>query len=230
MKYSFSFNGRSSLDFNIVVTEYPGITGGEAKYDSTAVSGRSGELVGSDKYRSNITVEVPCAVIGRYMPEYFHRVRNWLRGSGTLKFSDSPDTFFKALKTSCSGVTRGSRKHGELTASFLCEPYEYLDSGQIEYNPEDLKLNPYSLARPVYRITGEGACTLTVNGHTLTANVGQNLTIDTDRMFSYREDGTIQNTEIAGDYEELRLPPGKAEISVTEGFTLKVIPNWGYEL
>lgn len=79
---------------------------------------------------------------------------------------------------------------------------------------------------PVYKITGEGNCTLTINGHPVTANVAQNLTIDTDKMVAYREDGTLQNTSVTGDYEDMYLWPGQNAITLTEGFTLTVIPNW----
>ena len=73
-------------------------------------------------------------------------------------------------------------------------------------------------------------CTLTVNGNEMTANVGQNLTIDTDLMIAYRQDGTLQNTAVTGDYEDLYLVPGDNVISITSGFDLKIIPNWGYEI
>ena len=58
------------------------------------------------------------------------------------------------------------------------------------------------------------------------ANVGQNLTIDTDRMIAFREDGTVNNIAVSGDYEDLYLKEGDNQISITSGFALKVIPNW----
>ena len=67
---------------------------------------------------------------------------------------------------------------------------------------------------------------LTVNGKTMKATVGQNLTIDTERMLAYRTDGTLMNTSVTGDYEDLYLQAGENEISITSGFSLKIIPNW----
>ena len=63
----------------------------------------------------------------------------------------------------------------------------------------------------------------------MTATVGQNLTIDTEKMLAYREDGELQNTGVTGDYGDLYLLHGENEISISEGFSLSVIPNWGYE-
>ena len=69
-------------------------------------------------------------------------------------------------------------------------------------------------------------CTLTENEKSMTANIGQNITINTDVMLAYREDGTLQNTSVTGDYENLYLAEGDNTISVTDGFKLTVIPNW----
>ena len=88
--------------------------------------------------------------------------------------------------------------------------------------------NPFDEARPVYEIIGEGVCELTVNGSAMSANVGQNLTIDTARQCAYRTDGTAQNTAVTGDYTKLYLRTGENAISVSTGFTLRIIPHWGW--
>ena len=79
---------------------------------------------------------------------------------------------------------------------------------------------------PIYKITGEGECTLVVNDGKMVANIGQNLTIDTGRKLAYREDGTLSNTSVTGDYDNLILIEGRNKIEITDGFELKVIPNW----
>lgn len=97
--------------------------------------------------------------------------------------------------------------------------------GTREYDIKDVLWNQYLTCHPTYKITAEGMCTLTVNGNTMTANVGQNLTIDTDRMIAYRSDGTLNNTQVKGNYEDMYLLNGENEISFSGG-ELKVIPNW----
>ena len=73
---------------------------------------------------------------------------------------------------------------------------------------------------------GEGVLTLTVNGKKVTANVGQNLTIDTELMMAYRQDGIIQNIALTGDYENLFLQPGDNAITFSPGFTISIVPRW----
>ena len=70
-------------------------------------------------------------------------------------------------------------------------------------------------------------CNLKVNGKIMTVqNIGQNVTIDTERMITYRTDGTLANTSVNGDYEDLYLNPGYNEIEVTDGFDVEIVPNW----
>ena len=47
-------------------------------------------------------------------------------------------------------------------------------------------------------------------------------------MIAYRTDGTMQNTSLTGDYEDLYLIEGENKVSITSGFVLKIIPNWRY--
>ena len=56
--------------------------------------------------------------------------------------------------------------------------------------------------------------------------IRKNLTIDTGRKLAYREDGTLSNTSVTGDYDNLILIEGRNKIEITDGFELKVIPNW----
>ena len=46
---------------------------------------------------------------------------------------------------------------------------------------QEASYNPYDMSKPEYKITGEGLCTLTVNGKTMKANVGQSLCCPTEK-------------------------------------------------
>lgn len=56
---------------------------------------------------------------------------------------------------------------------------------------------------------------------------------DTGMRFWYRElavydttRATLSNTSVTGDYDNLILIEGRNKIEITDGFELKVIPNW----
>lgn len=158
----------------------------------------------------------------------WRKIQKWLAvENGILRFSDDAGYFFKIAHVELDENERPSARIGRFNVTFVTrDGLYYPNSGQREHSPEEIVWNPYEKSKPTFKITGEGSCILSVNGNQMTANVGQNLTIDTERMLAYREDGVLQNTSVTGDYESLYLPAGSIEISITQGFALTVIPNW----
>ena len=148
------------------------------------------------------------------------------RGDSYDRLVRQLETFYEVLIIDYNELERELRKYGQFSVTFTCYPYEFLKSGQKTFST--ISFNPYDLCKPIYKIVGEGNYTLTVNGKTITANVGQNLTIDSRNMIAYREDGTLMNTAISGRYEDLWLPHGDTSISISGG-QLSIIPQWGYK-
>lgn len=227
--YFLNQNNEKSVDYSILFEEYPVIRMGQEEYDSATIPGK-GELYISTGTYSDTQISFPIDINmagteGERIEAYLD-ARKFLIGCKTISFCDTPDYFYKVKYVELGEVDQYSEVAGDFTVQYICEPGVYLVSGTIQYDPDDIELNPYDLCHPTYYITGEGMCTLTVNGKSMTANVGQNLTINTELMLAYRTDGTLQNTAVTGDYEDLYLQSGQNEITITEGFVLKVIPNW----
>lgn len=226
--YDLEFNGVTAGSLGVKVAYRPDMPTPEKRIEQIEIPGRDGSLIETDGAYDDIAIEVEMNfVIARELwGAQFRRVKQWLADTGNLKFEDDQGFFYKIKNVVIDTTERTVREAGEFTVSFLADPYTYVDSGQREMTAAEVAFNDYSLAKPTYKITGEGVCTLTVNGNAMTANVGQNLTIDTDLMIAYRADGTTQNTEVTGDYDGLWLPPGENSVSITSGFNLTIIPNW----
>ena len=103
-----------------------------------------------------------------------------------------------------------------------------LKEGQREIS--SLTYNPHDLAKPIYRITGEGLCTLTVNGYTFAANVGQSIIINSELQLAYNAGRESLNSDVTGDYTKLWLPHGENKVAVSNGFQLAITPQWGYRV
>ena len=222
------FNGETSSEHGIYIARRPDMPAGRENVDYVTVAGRPDPLaVRSGEYEDvKITVECGFKTEKRQWNEKAWEVRRWLKGAGTLTFSDCEDVFRKVKDVTIKEFERVIRRYGTFEAVFTCDPFEYLKAGTREMEPEEAAQNPFDASRPLYLITGNGTCTLNVNGKSMRATVGQNLTIDTDRMLAYRTDGAIMNTAVTGEYEDLYLKPGRNEISITSGYGLKMIPNW----
>lgn len=229
-RYMIQVNDRVSTDFGCVLSETATFSGGDHNYDTTSLAGKIGELVSADKYVSNLEISCTLSVMDKMTMQRIRQIKNWVRSATTLKLSDSPEVFYKVLKTKAGDIERTCKAYGKFTVGFVCIPYEYRIDGQIEYTPGASFYNPFDKAQPIYEITGNGECTITVNGKEMTAIVENSLTIDTERLIAYTSTGAIKNTAVAGDYAGLELLPGDNSISVTSGFTLKLKPQWGYEI
>lgn len=228
--YKIQRNGIWNTDLGIMVRERPGIPGPELKCDQYEIPNKDGVLFVYDDVVEDITINVTFSIAEKEeYQEKLRLVRKWLlsREDNILKLSDDPHYFYKVKTTKIKSATRSGRKIGAIEVGFVCEGYQYSDEGQQEITASNLYNDGY-ITHPIYKVEGEGECTLTVNGKAVKANVGQNLTIDTDRMIAYRTDGTMQNTSLTGDYEDLYLIEGENKVSITSGFVLKIIPNWRY--
>lgn len=224
--YDIQYNGGTGKSCGVLLYDYPVIEQAKRNYDVYSVPGRNGELISADEYLSNVTIKCTFSVISKTFMQHIRKIKQWLSGTGKLILSDTPETFWEVLKVEYDSVEREMRRYGRFTVNFVCYPYEFRIDGQRAVGA--LKFNPCDLCMPLYSITGEGNCSLTVNGYTMSADVGQNLTIDTRRQIAYREDGGLMNTAVRGDYEKLWIPNGDCKVSITSGFKLQITPRWGY--
>ena len=225
--YWIDFNGHKNTDFGFMIPQRVSIPAPVPRGEYVQVAGRDGSLLVTDGTYENIAINVPMNYVSRAdkQGEAFRQAKSWLRGNGRLKFSDDIDVFFKVKAAAVVANQRRIKWGSDMEAEFICDPYTYFNAGLIPITPGNI-FNPYDYSKPIYKITGEGLCTLTVNGESVTANVGQNITIDTDLMLSYRTDGTMQNTNVTGDYNKLWLNEGDNAVAISAGFNLQIIPNW----
>ena len=228
--YDLEFNGTTASSLGVKVSYRPDMPTPEKNIEEVVIPGRDGALIEWDGTYADIEIEVDMNFIippdnWGYM---FRRVKLWLSKTGNLRFSDDPDYFYKVKNIVINTTERAVREAGEFTAVFRCDPYIYAKAGTNEINLSEATYNPGAVAKPVYKIIGEGLCRLTVNGKTFSINVGQNATIDTDLMLTYRQDSEIMNADVTGDYADLWLQEGENTLSAPSNFTVTVIPNWRY--
>lgn len=222
-------NGVKSTEHHIFLEQYPTIELGQEKLEKVTIPGKGNIWIPTGTYsdteiKFTADVNVLGTNVGRFS-EYM-KARAYLKNMSSISFCDSEDYFYKIKYTELGKLNQYSEMAGDFEVKFLCEAGAFLKIGLQEYDRADVLENPYSESHPTYLISGEGVCALTVNGNQMIANVGQNITIDTELMIAYRIDGTMQNTSVSGGYEGLYLTSGTNVIEITDGFGVKVIPNW----
>ena len=227
-RFDFLYNGVSAWDYGVAVTTRPDIPAPQLRGSFVQIAGRDGELFETDGTYDNIEIPVKMNYVRapHKTNEAFRRIKNWLSGHGELTFSDDSEVFFKVKNVNVTKHERKTKFGANLEAEFTCDPFTYYHSGKTPKSPEEVRLNPYYTAQPIYIVTGQGQCELTVNGNTMSFEVVNELRIDTSLMITFMQ-GIPENQIIEGaNYDEMYLQNGENEISITQGFDLAVIPNW----
>ncbi len=228
--FYFMLNDDPSYNHKIVVARRPDFPAPRPRYTDTNVPGVDGSYTEFDGTYGDIDVNIEMNYITS--PSNWHsawrEIKRYLLNGGIreLQLSDDLSFYYVCKKVILDTNEREFVNTAAFTATFTLAPYEYLVSGKEKYPYELCKFNQYEICRPTYFITGEGMCTLSVNGKEMTANVGQNLTINTALQLAYRTDGAMQNTQVTGVFTDLYLQSGDNSISITDGFDLKIQPNW----
>lgn len=230
MQYHFEFNGKSSLAQGIYVKKRPDIPASKEKVEYISLPGRAEKLCRHTGEFENIELKIECNFKtdkGTWYKEIC-TIREWLQGYGELSLQDSAELFWKVRAVKIDGIERELKKYGFFKAVFTCSPFIYLKEGKKWKSAEEAMKNPGTVCHPIYKIEGEGVCILKVNEKSLAVNVGQNVIVDTERILAYKNDGTIQNTKVMGDYDDLWLKKGNNTFQATPGFQISVMPNWRY--
>ena len=224
------FNNMLGSSIKVYPTKYPSIPAAIERISEVSIPGRDGVLkIRTGKYEST-SIPIEFNYIGKdeLWNERWRQVKQWLSATDTeLSFADDTEYYYKISRVVLDANERVSRKIGRFTATFITKDgLSYYKSGKNKMSIEEAKCNPGIIAQPIYIITGEGLCKLTVNGKTMKVNVSRDIIINTELMISYHLDKTSQNIAVSGNYEELYLQEGNNEISITDGFECKIIPNW----
>ena len=237
--YRVEYNGKWNTSLYIMVKERPAIPSPEYDYDTVKIPGRDGELYIEQKSVKDITITISFTFACK--PHRWQGVareaRKWLMGKEDrrLILSDSQDRYYKVKHVVLDQTERQIKEVGEFSADFICEGRQYLIEGdwplELTYTNSSGGQsahiwNPYETSMPVFIISGNGTCRITVNGHTLEAEVSGQLTVDTQREVAYKADMSSANTSVTCDYETLALEPGDNTITKPTGFNLQILPKW----
>lgn len=156
-------------------------------------------------------------------------IKRWIYNckSKILILSDSTDYYRKVKKVTIETITRSKKCLGTFKLTFRCDPNLYAICGldSISINSSKNIKNSYAISKPIYTINGEGMCTLTVNNNSVTVNVGQSIIINTEKELVYKNDSSMTNIS-TGKYKDLYLLEGNNTVTVSNGFTLSIVPNW----
>lgn len=232
MSFTVTYGGITDRSVGCHAKSRPSVPAPVRRVAVTTIAGRDGSYYDTDDHFEDIRIPITFSFNSNHDRDEWHtvyrQVKAWLLSgdNGDLSFSDDAGFHYRVRNVQITSSARMAWTIGEVTAEFYCDPYTYLDNGDTQINLASTIRNPYALCKPIYEITGNGTCTLTVNGHEFVVTVGTRATVDSERMITTRSDSTWANTTVTGDYQDLWFQPGDNTLTITGGFTCKITPQW----
>ena len=224
---NITFKGYTPETFGAWLASIPVLTPSTKNRNTWIIPNRNGDLLETNFSRSNATWDVLIHMKNATWAKNKRAITKWLNGTGKLIMSDTTDSFYEVLDVTITEDFKRDETYGRIRAIFTVYPYEFLVSGDTGVTSFPIN-NTAQESAPLYKITGTGSGTLTVNSHSMTYTADGVLYIDTRRFIAYDGSNNDKESSINGDYAGLRLQEGSNTISCTHSLT--VYPKWGYNI
>ena len=209
----FTFNGHSSTEFDIRIQKKNTYSSSKRDITLTAIPGRNGDLISSNKRFLNAIVSYSCYVPAKSVEELSDKItaiKNWLYRDVDAyhDLSDSYDPKFvrKSVFNNKLDIFDEVSKIGTFTVQFSAKPQRYDSDGLVStrYERATGLVNPYSLAaKPYIKVNGSGDGRLIIQnsaGNKIWSfsSIDEYLVIDSEEMNCYK--GTVlENSKVSGD-------------------------------
>jgi len=222
---SFIWKGKDSYeDFGIVINKLPHEVIPESDIEEIEIIGRDGTLTIDNKAKKSYLLTIECTLIDFGKIE---EIKTWLQGAGDLVFNWKNDFKYEARLNSKVDIKQVLSILGEFQIIWKVQPYKKsIRNDQIILNAPGTIYNPGSAnSKPVIKVYGTGAITLTINSNIVNlTNVSGYVTINSDLMDCYK-DTILKNTDMNGEFPEFIKESNV--ISWTGTVTkIEITPNW----
>lgn len=230
------FNGESSSDYGIFLTEPPELVRPDRKVSKFPVQGRNGDIIymedAWENYDQPFEIGFGSNVEGE-LNDILYQVFGWLNSTddyARLETSLEPDVFRLAAVVNGADVVNHMNRVGEATLTFNCRPERFYKFGEEEIDVDVTEWqsgtswntvgtffqNPSRFwAKPLYKLVVSGTVQITVTdgfggiAELVVKDVPSNTTIyyDSDSQDAVDSNGNSMNSYIAYGWNNTLMPP-----------------------
>ena len=243
MRNSFTYAGKSSLDFGIYTNGRETFGSPARSYETVQIPGRNGDLIYDNRRFENYDLKYVSSFIFQDFKTNIRDFRNYIASKHTyqrLEDTYNPEEYRMAIfKEAFEPDVIDSHEFGQFDIVFHCKPQRFLKSGEVmtEYTANSFTITNPTLfpAKPLIRVYGNGDLTIGGAVITIEGNADQEevdaginyIDLDFETMNAYR--GTAsknRNISISTvDYPD--LVPGVNNIKKSSTLTkIEVTPRW----
>lgn len=231
----FTYNGKSSKDFGIIVEKLPSLSRPERQHDIFRVPGRNGDIIQQYDAYENITItyEVWFAnnnIDSMTAQQVARQISAWLYNSnGYCRLEDDfeADIFRLAYFVGDLDIVNNLTLYGSAKISFNCRPERYYKSAE-EWIINPTVLDNYSEfeAKPLIKVEGSGNVQFSIQGQTVRINnLVDYVYLDCETQDCYRQLSENRNSLMIGDFPTLKV--GTNNVIIGTGITnLNIQPRY----
>ena len=220
----FSFKGKDSRDFGILISAAPEKMRAERRVEQVTIPGRNGELTVDEGTYAPYVISVECGTRGS---ENLDEILAWLDGAGELILCTEPDKVFRASIYNKISVADMIYLYNSFLLQFRVQPFKYsVNAAGDALELTTIRNSGTVYSEPLITVYGSGDVTLNINGNSYPLrNVDGNITIDSEMMEVFK--GNANQNSKYGGAEFPRFEVGKNEISWTGNVSkIKLQPRW----
>lgn len=230
-----TFNGVSSVNYDIQIENLPNYETPERDYDVIHVPGKNGDIViDKGSYKNTIrTYNIAVGSLEKTFVSMANDISKWLHSASNyarLEDSYEPDYYRLAIYKDPRTVTNIVGNAGRATIMFDCKPQRFLKTGEqsVGVASGGTIVNPTGFnALPLITVNGNGAGVLNVGAYVITISaIDVSVTLDSELQEAYKG-VTNKNSTITLSNGFPILIPGNNVISFSGSITsVSIIPQW----
>jgi phage-related protein len=236
MRHFLVYDGKSSYDFNMIISGEDVFNKPSRVVRSTTIDGKNGSLTDDRGYFENAPITYKCG-IKKEAGKSFDELASFImsRGGGYHRLEDSyhPDCYRMARCNGAISTTRrgyiaddGQPRVIGFELDFDCMPQLYLKEGEYtqEFTSNGTLYNPtYFEAKPLIRVYGTGSLNIGNTTLTVTSNPSY-IDLDCEREDAYYGAQNCSGYIQGHDYPTLKS--GINNIAFTGFSKVEVTPRW----
>lgn len=232
MRNYFVFDDIDSRDYGVYISGTGTYNAPERAYETIAVPGRSGDLLGTERRFENVELVYPAFMYADF-PDMLAAFRSALlskQGYKRLVDSYHPEEFRLAYFRGPLEVdARTQHDAGSFDIEFDCKPQRFLVSGEEvkAFTAAGTIYNPTRFdSLPLIKVTGHG--TLGIGSNTITiANTYPYICIDSEIMDCYHDTDNANAAVSFSSNDFPKLASGNTGITISGNISkVEITPRW----
>ena len=232
-KLYFIYNQISSLDLGISIKSMPRDILAEKRIEKLSFPKLDGSYYQDDDIYESYTIDLECTICRNFNVNNIRKIKELFRSrTGEMILSTKPNNILSVRVLSVINFEKLiSQTAGRFLLSFEVQPFSYLASGRkwIPANNNFKILNQGNYyCKPLYKIAGNGSCSLTINDKIMKfSNVNKEFIVDTELEDVYsidKKENLNKFLNIESDF--VGLSEGENTIKFSNISKLEILPNW----